>query len=291
MSKKALGKGLSALLPPMESSGTEELLEIDLDLLEVNDEQPRTVFDEQKLKELAESIEENGLVQPILVRRKGNRFQIIAGERRWRAAQKAQLLKIPAIVKEIADDKLLELALVENIARQELNAIEEALAYQKLISSYKLTQEQVARRVGKERSSVANIIRLLKLPEEIQQMVATEKISMGHARALLRLEDIQTQLQVAQKIINFSLSVREVEKLVEQLCSTPVVIEPVTVDPNVKDAEKKLQYRFGTQVKIHFNNKTGGRIQIAFNSEEELDRLYEILIGKATSGEIGEELL
>ncbi|MFY9223396.1 MAG: ParB/RepB/Spo0J family partition protein [Blastocatellia bacterium] len=291
MSKKALGKGLSALLPPMESSGTEELLEIDLDLLEVNDEQPRTVFDEQKLNELAESIEENGLVQPILVRRKGNRFQIIAGERRWRAAQKAQLLKIPAIVKDIADDKLLELALVENIARQELNAIEEALAYQKLISSYKLTQEQVARRVGKERSSVANIIRLLKLPEEIQQMVATEKISMGHARALLRLEDIQTQLQVAQKIINFSLSVREVEKLVEQLCSTPIAIEPVTVDPNVKDAEKKLQYRFGTQVKIHFNNKTGGRIQIAFNSEEELDRLYEILIGKATSGEIGEELL
>jgi len=291
MSKKALGKGLSALLPPMESSGSEELLEIDLDLLEVNDEQPRTVFDEQKLNELAESIEENGLVQPILVRRKGNRFQIIAGERRWRAAQKAQLLKIPAIVKEIADDKLLELALVENIARQELNAIEEALAYQKLISIYKLTQEQVARRVGKERSSVANIIRLLKLPEEIQQMVATEKISMGHARALLRLEDIQTQLQVAQKIINFSLSVREVEKLVEQLCATPVAIEPVTVDPNVKDAEKKLQYRFGTQVKIHFNNKTGGRIQIAFNSEEELDRLYEILIGKTTSGEIGEELL
>ncbi len=291
MSKKALGKGLSALLPPMESSGTEELLEIDLDLLEVNDEQPRTVFDEQKLNELAESIEENGLVQPILVRRKGNRFQIIAGERRWRAAQKAQLLKIPAIVKDIADDKLLELALVENIARQELNAIEEALAYQKLISSYKLTQEQVARRVGKERSSVANIIRLLKLPEEIQQMVATEKISMGHARALLRLEDIQTQLQVAQKIINFSLSVREVEKLVEQLCSTPVAIEPITVDPNVKDAEKKLQYRFGTQVKIHFNNKNGGRIQIDFHSEDELDRLYEILIGKATSGEIGEELL
>ncbi|MBK7992676.1 MAG: ParB/RepB/Spo0J family partition protein [Blastocatellia bacterium] len=291
MSKKALGKGLSALLPPMESSGTEELLEIDLDLLEVNDEQPRTVFNEQKLNELAESIEENGLVQPILVRRKGNRFQIIAGERRWRAAQKAQLLKIPAIVKEIADDKLLELALVENIARQELNAIEEALAYQKLISSYKLTQEQVARRVGKERSSVANIIRLLKLPEEIQQMVATEKISMGHARALLRLEDLQTQLQIAQKIINFSLSVREVEKLVEQLCSTPIAIEPVAVDPNVKDAEKKLQYRFGTQVKIHFNNKNGGRIQIDFHSEDELDRLYEILIGKATSGEIGEELL
>lgn len=291
MSKKALGKGLSALLPPMESSGTEELLEIDLDLLEVNDEQPRTVFNEQKLNELAESIEENGLVQPILVRRKGNRFQIIAGERRWRAAQKAQLLKIPAIVKEIADDKLLELALVENIARQELNAIEEALAYQKLISSYKLTQEQVARRVGKERSSVANIIRLLKLPEEIQQMVATEKISMGHARALLRLEDLQTQLQIAQKIINFSLSVREVEKLVEQLCSTPIAIEPVAVDPNVKDAEKKLQYRFGTQVKIHFNNKNGGRIQIDFHSEDELDRLYEILIGKATNGEIGEELL
>ncbi|KAF0236770.1 MAG: chromosome partitioning protein ParB family, partial [bacterium] len=173
MIKKALGKGLSALLPPINSSMSEELLEIDLDLLDVNEDQPRTHFDEQKLNELAESIEENGLVQPILVRRKGVRYQIIAGERRWRAAQKAKLLKISAIVREIPDDKLLELALVENIARQELNPIEEALAYQKFITTYKLTQEQVARKVGKERSSVANIIRLLKLPQDIQMLVET----------------------------------------------------------------------------------------------------------------------
>ncbi|MBI4853277.1 MAG: ParB/RepB/Spo0J family partition protein [Acidobacteria bacterium] len=280
MTKKALGKGLSALLPPINSSSNEELLEIDLDLLDVNEEQPRTRFDEQRLKELAESIEENGIVQPILVRRKGDRFQIIAGERRWRAAQKAKLLKIPAVVKDIPDDKLLELALVENIARQELNPIEEALAYQKLTNFHKLTQEQVARRVGKERSSIANIIRLLKLPEEIQELVETEKISMGHARALLKLEQkFNEQIRLAQRIIDDSLSVREVEKLVQQICEpakkTDVVVKK---DPNIKDAEKKLEKRFGTQVKIHLNDKKGGRIQFSFDSESELDRLYELFI-------------
>ncbi len=284
MIKKALGKGLSALLPPINSSMSEELLEIDLDLLDVNEDQPRTHFDEQKLNELAESIEENGLVQPILVRRKGVRYQIIAGERRWRAAQKAKLLKISAIVREIPDDKLLELALVENIARQELNPIEEALAYQKFITTYKLTQEQVARKVGKERSSVANIIRLLKLPQDIQMLVETEKISMGHARALLKLEEnSDEQRRIAQKIIIESLSVREVEKLVQQLCETPKQpVLPIKKDPNIIAVEKKLEKRFDTQVKIHINDKNGGRIQFEFHNEDELDRLYDLLIGKET---------
>lgn len=284
MTKKALGKGLSALLPAINSETNEELLEIDLDLLDVNEDQPRTYFDEERLKELAESIEENGIVQPILVRRKGARFQIIAGERRWRAAQKAKLLKIPAVVKEIPDDKLLELALVENIARQELNPIEEALAYQKLTSTYKLTQEQVARRVGKERSSIANIIRLLKLPEDIQKLVEAEKISMGHARALLKLEEIEDktieQRRLAQRIIDDGLSVREVEKIVQQMCEPNQKVETlIKKDPNIKDAEKKLEKRFGTQVKIHLNDKKGGRIQFSFDSEGELDRLYELFIG------------
>lgn len=285
MIKKALGKGLSALLPENQSS--EELLEIDLDLLDVNQEQPRTRFDEEKLTELADSIQENGIVQPILVRRLGHRFQIIAGERRWRAAQKANLLKIPAVVKDISDDKLLELALVENIARQELNPIEEALAFQKLISTYKLTQEQVARRVGKERSSVANIVRLLKLPEDIQNLVETEKISMGHARALLGLEGqedaVEHQRKIAERIINDGLSVREVEKLVDHLRSAPPQKIPIVVDPNVKKAEKKLENRLGTKVKIHFNNKNGGRIQIDFNSEDDLNRLYELMLGQNES--------
>jgi ParB family chromosome partitioning protein len=293
--KKALGKGLSALLPAIETQSSEELLEIDLDLLDVNQEQPRTHFDEEKLVELADSIQENGIVQPILVRRIGNRFQIIAGERRWRAAQRAGLLKIPAVVKEISDDKLLELALVENIARQELNPIEEALAFQKLLSTYKLTQEQVARRVGKERSSVANIVRLLKLPEEIQHLVETEKISMGHARALLGLEGLEQatehQQKIAQRIINDGLSVREVEKIVDHLRSAPVSKTPIKVDSNVKTAEKKLENRFGTKVKIHFNNKNGGRIQIDFFSQEELYRLYDLMIGKSSNKEMSEELL
>jgi ParB family transcriptional regulator, chromosome partitioning protein len=281
MTKKALGKGLSALLPT-GGVGNEELVELDLDLLEVNDQQPRTHFDDRKLAELAESIRANGLVQPILVRRKGTRYQIIAGERRWRAALQANLHKIPAVIRDIPDEKLLELALVENIARQELNPIEEAQAYQRLISAYNLTQEQVARRVGKDRSSVTNILRLLKLPVDIQQMVESEKISMGHARALLPLEDTEQQRRLAKKIIDEALSVREVERLVEQWRSPAQdesAQETAPVDPNIKAAERRLQKHFNTPVKIVLH-KNGGRIQIDFHSSEELERLYDLLILK-----------
>jgi ParB family transcriptional regulator, chromosome partitioning protein len=283
MTKKALGKGLSALMPTTSSGGGEELVELDLDLLEANEQQPRTHFDDQKLEELAESIRENGLVQPILVRRKGDRYQIIAGERRWRAAQQANLRKIPAVVREIPDDKLLELALVENIARQELNPIEEAQAYQRLITAHGFTQEQVARRVGKDRSSVTNILRLLKLPADIQHMVEREQISMGHARALLPLEDPEQQRKLARRIVTEALSVREVERLVEQWRSpsqSDQEQEPVPVDPNIKAAERRLQKQLGTQVKIVLN-KNGGRIQIEFHTEEEMERLYDLLMGKA----------
>ncbi len=276
MVKKALGKGLSALLP--EAERAEELLELDIDLLEVNEAQPRTRFDEKRLEELAESIKENGLVQPILVRRThGGKYQIIAGERRWRAAQRAGLLKIAAVVREVSDDKLLELALVENIARQELNPIEEAIAYQKLISRYGLTQEQIARRVGKDRSSVTNILRLLKLPEGIQVLVEDEKISMGHARALLPVEDEEYQMVLAQRVISEGLSVRDLERLVERWRSPAEAKEERRpVDPNLKAAEQRLQKRLGTQVKILLT-KNGGRIQIEFHSEEELSRIYDLL--------------
>lgn len=281
MTKKALGKGLSALLPAINEQSGEELIELDLDLLDANVDQPRTHFDEAKLTELAESIRANGLVQPILVRRKGSRYQIVAGERRWRAAQRANLHKIPAVVRDIPDDKLLELALVENIARQELNPIEEALAYQRLINNLGISHEQVAKRVGKDRSSVSNMLRLLKLPSEIQQMVEKEALSMGHARALLSLEDSDMQHRLALRIANESLSVRDVERLVENWrtrAQTEAVAAP-PVDPNVKAAETKLQKRLGTQVKIQLN-KNGGNIRIDFHTEEELERLYELLIGK-----------
>lgn len=278
MLKKALGKGLSALLPPI-TFNNEELMELDIDRLDTNEEQPRSYFDEQRLQELADSIRENGLVQPILVRRKGERYQIIAGERRWRAAQLAGWVKISAVVKEVPDDKLLELALVENIARQELNPIEEAQAYQKLIGNYNLTQEQVAQKVGKERSSVTNILRLLKLPEEIQQLVAADKLSMGHARALLSLDDLAFQQQLVERIMTEFLSVREVERLVEQR-KQPVKEKEIPVeDPKVKAAETSLGGFLGTQVKIAFGKK-GGRIQINFQSEDELNRLYTLLVGK-----------
>ncbi|MEW6730301.1 MAG: ParB/RepB/Spo0J family partition protein [Acidobacteriota bacterium] len=284
MTKKALGKGLSALLP-VSSSSNEELMELDLDLLEANEEQPRTHFDEQRLDELAESIRANGLVQPILVRRKGGRYQIIAGERRWRAAQRANLHKIPAVVREIPDDKLLELALVENIARQELNPIEEAHAYQRLITTHGLTQEQVARRVGKDRSSVTNILRLLKLPADIQQLVEKEQLSMGHARALLPLEDAEAQRRLASKIINEALSVRDVERLVEQWRSVGLQeserSETLPIDPNIKAAERRLEKQLGTQVRIVLH-KNGGRIQIEFHTEEEMQRIYDLLINKET---------
>src|SRR5258705_3193370 len=195
MTRKALGRGLGALLSePPKNNSSEDYIEIDLDLIEPNVMQPRRRFDDQKLEELAQSIRSNGVVQPLLVRRVGNRYQLIAGERRWRAAQLAGIQKIPAVVKDIPDDKLLELALIENIQRQELNPIEEAQAYRRLMDTLTLTQEGVAQRVGKDRTFITNYLRLLRLPEDIQQMVEEEKLSKGHALALFGVDDQDLQL-------------------------------------------------------------------------------------------------
>ena len=212
-----LGRGLSALLSHTAATASEELLEIDIDLIEPSPAQPRTHFDEVRLEELAQSIRSNGIVQPLLVRRRGGRYQIVAGERRWRAAQRAGLQRVPAVVREIPDDKLLELALIENIQRQELNAIEEAHAYKRLIETLGLTQEVVAQRVGRDRSFVTNHLRLLRLPEDIQQLVEEEKISMGHARALLGIDDPDIQRRVARNVIDQSLSVRETERAIKRI--------------------------------------------------------------------------
>ena len=286
MSRKVLGRGLSALLGDETNGNNEEYLEIDLDLIQPNSAQPRTNFTDELLEELAQSIRINGVIQPIIVRRQGDKFQIVAGERRWRASQKAGLQKIPAVIKDIADEKLLELALIENIQRQELNAIEEAKAYKNLIETIGLTQEMIAERVGKNRTVVTTFLRLLKLPNDIQKLVENEQITAGHARALLMANSADSQRRMAQKIIEMSLSVRETEKAVKRLSKEGLQVAEnkqvkIKIDANVKAAETKLRRHLGTQVHILPDGKgTGGKIEIEYYSESDLDRIYE-LIGRA----------
>lgn len=286
MTRRALGRGLSALLSdvPPKLEAKEELREVDIDLIDPNPNQPRTIFSEQHLDELTQSIRENGIVQPILLRRKeGGRFQIVAGERRWRAAQRVGMQRVSAIIRDVEDEKLLEIALIENIQRQELNPIEEAAAYQRLMEVLGLTQDEVAKKVGKDRSSVANYIRLLKLPDVVQAMLVDERLSMGHARALLGLEEEEDQAKLAHEIIERKLSVRETERAVQQKThrlkdgdgSTQV-----RIDANIRAAELKLKRFLGTQVKILMGAK-GGKISIEFSSATELDRIYSILMRKA----------
>lgn len=284
MSRKVLGRGLSALLgEETANANNEELIEIDLDLIEPNAEQPRTRFTDDSLEDLAQSIRANGIVQPIIVRRKGSKFQIVAGERRWRASQKVGLQKIPAIVKVIGDEKLLELALIENIQRQELNAIEEARAYKNLIETIGLTQEMIAERVGKNRTVITTFLRLLKLPGDIQKLVEEEKITAGHARALLMTENENMQRQLANKVIEMSLSVRETEKAVKRIGKEDLqTVENKAVsrknDANVQAAETKLRRHLGTQVQIMPDGRgTGGKIEIEYYSDSDLDRIYGLL--------------
>lgn len=283
-----MGRGLSALISTAPSpQDNEELREIEIDLITPGEQQPRTSFDEAKLQELAQSIRASGIIQPLLVRRRGGRFELVAGERRWRAAQLAGLSRVPAIVREIADENLLELALIENIQRQELNAIEEANAYKRLIESLGLTQEEVASRVGRDRTFITNYLRILKLPTEIQSLLEQEKLTFGHARALLGVSDPQLQRRFAQRICKHNWSVRETESRIrnltreQQASSAP---PPQLTDPNVRAAEAKLRRRFGTQVRI-VPAKTGaaGRIEIEFYSAEDLNRLYDLLIASEQS--------
>jgi ParB family transcriptional regulator, chromosome partitioning protein len=283
MARKALGRGLSALLSDSLAQG-DELLEVDIELIEPNPHQPRLNFDEKKLDELAQSIQANGLVQPILLRRMphGN-YQIVAGERRWRAAQRAGIQRINAVIRDIPDARLLELALIENIQREELNPIEEAQAYQRLIRDFKMTQDEMALRVGKDRSSVANHLRLLKLPVTIQKMLEDGSLTAGHARALLALETEQLQLKMANDIVNGNLSVRETERAVKRASPGSRNRENSTAlrnDANIRAAELKMKRFLGTQVKIQLS-QNGGKIEIEFSSLGELDRIYSIIIRKS----------
>src|SRR5437868_10941915 len=268
MTRRVLGRGLSALLSDTAATASEELLEIDIDLIEPSPAQPRTHFDEVRLEELAQSIRSNGIVQPLLLRRHGARYQLVAGERRWRAAQRAGLQRVPAVVRDIPDNKLLELALIENIQRQELNPIEEAHAYKRLIETLGLTQEVVAQRVGRDRSFVTNYLRLLRLPEDIQRLVEEEKISMGHARALLGVDDPDIQRRVAKNVIDQSLSVRETERAIKRIIAgaSPSAATMSTTrrdDANMRAAEIKLRRRLSTQVRVlPSQSGPGGKIEI-----------------------------
>ncbi len=260
------------------------MVEIDIDLIEPNNFQPRTTFDEERLEQLAQSIRANGIIQPLLVRRlSGERYQLVAGERRWRAAQRAGLHRVPCVVKEIPEDKMLELALIENIQRQELNAIEEAHAYKRLIETLGLTQEMVAQRVGRDRTFITNYLRLLRLPEDIQRMVEIEQISMGHARALLGVDEPDIQRKLAREVSEKGLSVRQTERAIKRIVEGEETETVTTIkeDPNFKAAEDKLRRKLSSKVHIVVNQKTnGGKIEIEFFDDNDLNRLYEIIMGK-----------
>jgi ParB family chromosome partitioning protein len=287
MPRQTLGRGLSALLgddKPLELTYDQNSsLDLDIDLISPNPDQPRSRFTEEGLAELEQSIRMNGVVQPIVVRQVGSRYEIVAGERRWRASQRAELRKIPAVVKEVSDEKMLELALIENIQRQELNPIEEAKAYRKLIDQLGLTQEEVAERVGKSRTVVTTAMRLLKLPNEVLREIETGRISAGHGRALLMSDDRSIQRQVANSIIDYGLSVRETEKTIKRLARSSQTTDKkqVTrvVDANVKAAETRLMRALSTSVKIKPDTKgIGGKIEIEYYSVDDLDRIYRVII-------------
>jgi len=282
--RPALGKGLSALIPDVLEPPRSEtaVMEADIDRIVPNELQPRAHMDQTHLQELAESIRSNGVIQPIVVRRAGDTFHIIAGERRWRAAKLAGLQRVPIAIKDLGPGKeqsLLEMALIENIQREDLNPLEEAMAYRRLADEFHLTQETIATAVGKDRATVANHLRLLKLPEEVRAEIATGRLTMGHARALLAIEAEADQRQTARDVIARSLSVRETESLAKKIADGAARAEPPKpkpVDVHTRAAEDRLKMQLGTRVRIRRRGKRG-RIEIDFNSEDELIRIFESL--------------
>jgi ParB family chromosome partitioning protein len=284
--RPALGKGLSALIPdaPDPLAIARVAFDLDIDLLEPNDYQPRGHMEDEQLESLAQSIRSNGIIQPIVARKLDDgRYQIIAGERRWRAAQRAGLEKVPVVVKEVgAHDKQrrLEMALIENIQRENLNPIEEAHAYERLIDEFGLKHDDIAAKVGKDRSTVANTVRLLRLPDEVQAEVASGRLSMGHARAIVSLAAAADQRRVAREVLTRSLSVRETEAIVKKASAPPAAGEGQAQarkkDVHTRAAEEQLRLALGTPVEIKRRGK-GGVVEIAFTGEDELQRIYEHL--------------
>jgi ParB family chromosome partitioning protein len=275
MVDKRPGRGLSALIPEAPAP-SERPQELDVDLLRPNRFQPRAHVDEAKIEELARSIRAHGVIQPIVVRKLDDGYEIVAGERRWRASQRAGLLKVPVVVRDIPDDRLLAAALIENIQREDLNPIEEAHAYKRLADELNLTQDQIAESVGKDRSSIANYVRLLRLPHEVRENVAAGTLSMGHARALLAISDEHALLNLAREVVSKQLSVRETESATRTMSQPAPPKKTSEPDVHTRAAEERLRFALGTRVRIARKGK-GGRIEIDFASEDELQRLYERL--------------
>ena len=291
MAARGLGKGLDSLIPntigeAKEKKESKEKVEnknpetmVKLSMVEPNGEQPRKNFDEDSLLELAESIKQFGLLQPIIVQDRKNHYEIIAGERRWRAAKMAGLKEIPVIIKNLTNQEIVEISLIENIQREDLNPIEEAQAYKRLLTEFHLKQDEVAERVSKSRAAVTNSIRLLKLNEEVQRMVVDEMISTGHARALLAVENPEEQYNLAQRIFDEKLSVRDVEKLVKNLHkpAKPKKVDDKTMQVIYQDIEEKLKQKLGRKVTVTSKGEGSGKIEIEFYNHEDLDRLLDVL--------------
>ena len=299
--RRALGKGLSALLPSRTQpvkveapvapepipdtaapAATGGPVEIPIHLIDPNPVQPRNVFQPDRLAELAQSIRANGIIQPLIVKRAGERYQLVAGERRWRAARLAELSTVPVIVQEVADERLLELALIENIQREDLNPIETALALERLGRELGLSHEQLGERTGKDRSTVTNLLRLLRLPHDIQVLLAEHRLSMGHARAIVGLPTEELQKEVAEKAAAQGMSVRQVERLIQTLAAKrdPALTAEHLPDPNVSAAVRELEGVLGTRVRIVSQTSDRGRIEIEYYSWEDLDRVYNLIVGE-----------
>jgi ParB family transcriptional regulator, chromosome partitioning protein len=291
--RKVLGKGLHALLaartqapavalPEIQPPATDQALTAPIDSIDANPLQPRRVFQADRLAELAQSIRANGIVQPLVVRSAGARYQLIAGERRWRAAKLAGLTTVPIVVRDIPDDRLLEITLVENIQREDLNPIETAVAFERLGRELNLSAEQIGSRTGKDRTTILNFIRLLQLPQDLQQLVAERRLSHGHARCLLSLPTPELQREVAEKAVAQGWSVRQTERTTQKMIAgrQPKHVDDVETDPNVKAALDQMQRALGTKVRIVEKPKKGGRIEIDYYSQDDLDRIYSVIVGE-----------
>lgn len=278
--RPALGKGIGALLTSASQDGRHKYFVCPVEDLKPHHQQPRKTFNDAKMAELVASIREKGVIQPLVVRHTGDHYQIIAGERRWRAAQKAGLKEIPVVIQDVSEDWALEMALIENIQREDLNPIEEAEAYRYLMSTFELSQDEVARRVGRERPTVANALRLLRLPAAIQQDVVTGQLTMGHARALLSLESAARIKDVRDQVVKKQFSVRQTEALVKKLKGSQGKTAPrkAQPDPELADLVARLQRCLGTKVSLHPQARggKGGKIEISYYSLEELERLLEL---------------
>jgi ParB family chromosome partitioning protein len=293
--RKALGKGLSALLGPKtpapeaepvppESAPGEEVLHVPIDQIDPNPLQSRTVFQADRLQELAQSIAANGIIQPLVVRKRGGRYQLVAGERRWRASRLVGLSEVPVVIQERSDEQLLELTLIENIQREDLTPIEIAHSFDRLARELHLSHEEIARRTGKDRTTITNMLRLLRLPPDVQQLVSEHRLSMGHARAILALPTPELQRQVAEKATSQGMSVRQVERLIQRMTESrePKNAEDVSQDPNIKAAVEELERVLGTRVRVVPRSEERGRLEIEYFSQEDLARIYELIVGEPT---------